>query len=247
MQNTKKHMISSLLAGAGVIFAVSPSNAADMPSRTTVKMTVTAVGVGYMRNATVQLAQDLTSDHAKAANALRPPLGYSGAYGSPYLSAVSLMKQWPDHHNRREIVMITDGIDPAVRTLGMWELNPNPNVDSASNIAQRTGTIIHTIYASGARRSDRNYWRATSGQMDMARLSDETGGKSFYLGLEDPVSYSPYLDKLQEILYNQYLLSFSAVPEKKSGMQRVKLSTPIAGVVLSSHDAVWVPALRQPR
>jgi hypothetical protein len=81
--------------------------------------------------------------------------------------------------------------------------------------------------------------------MDMARLSDETGGKSFYLGLEDPVSYSPYLDKLQEILDNQYLLSFSAVPEKKSGLQRVKLSTPIVGVVLSSHDGVWVPALRQ--
>jgi hypothetical protein len=96
----------------------------------------------------------------------------------------------------------------------MRKLNPNPNVDSASNLAKRTGTIIHTIYASGARRSDRNYWRATSGQMDMARLSDETGGKSFYLGLEDLVGYSPYLDKLQEILDNQYLLSFSAVPEK---------------------------------
>ncbi len=321
MQNTKKHMISSLLAGAGVIFAVSPSYAAGVPSRAAVTMTVTAaslaygrnaphinpedvvvergkrhllvtgfvpaqgthagldlfvlidevstpsltiqledlrkfiraqpattaVGVGYMRNATVQIAQDLTSDHEKAANALRPPLGCSGANGSPYLSAVSLMKQWPDHHNRREIVMITDGIDPAIRTLGMWELNPNPNVDSSSNLAQRTGTIIHTIYAAGARRSDRHYWKATSGQMDMARLSDETGGKSFYLGLENPVSYSPYLDKLREILDNQYLLTFSAVPEKKSGMQRVKLSTPIAGVVLSSHDAVWVPALlRQP-
>jgi hypothetical protein len=204
----------------------------------------TAVGVGYMKNASVQIAQALTSDHEKAASALRPPHGYSGADGSPYLSAVNLMARWAKQHNRREIVMITDGIDPAVRTLGMWQLNPNPNVDFASGAAQRTGTIIHTIYASSAKRSDRSYWKATSGQMDMARLSKETGGKSFYLGLEDPVSYCQYLDRLQEIFDNQYLLSFSVVPGKKSGLQRVKLSTPIAGVLLSSHEAVWVPALR---
>jgi hypothetical protein len=96
----------------------------------------------------------------------------------------------------------------------MWQLNPNPNVDSASGVAQRTGTIIHTIYASSARRSDRTYWKATGGQMDMTRLSDETGGKAFYTDLQDPISFSPYLDALQNILDNQYLLSFLVVPKK---------------------------------
>jgi hypothetical protein len=319
MKDLKKQMIYSLLVMAGMAFGVSPSNAADMPSKANAKMTVTAsvadgrrmpainpedvvvqrgkqrlrvtgmvpaqgvhagldlfiliddasstslgvqlddlrkfinaqpsttaVGVGYMRNATVQVAQDLTTDHAKAAGALRLPLGYPGAYGSPYLSAVDLMKRWPERHNRREVVMITDGIDRAGRTLGGRRgLSLNSDVDSASTVAQRTGTIIHTIYAPGTGRFHRNYWQATSGQMDMARLSDQTGGESFYLGLQDPVSFSPYLDQLQRILDNQYLLSFSAVPEKKPGLQRVKLSTPIAGVELSSHDAVWVPASRQ--
>jgi hypothetical protein len=156
------------------------------------------------------------------------------------------MKRLPDSHNRREIVMITDGIDRAGRSLGLRRgLRVNSDVDSASAVAQRTGTIIHTIYAPGTGRSHRNYWEATSGQMDMARLSDQTGGECFYLGLQDPVSFAPYLDQLQKILDNQYLLSFSAVPDKKPGLQRVKLSTPIAGVELSSHDAVWVPALRQ--
>ena len=168
MKYLKKQMIYSLLVVAGAVLGVSPSNAADVPSRANVKMTVTAsvadgklmpdinpedvvvqrgkqrlrvtgmvpaqgvhagldlfividdastsslgaqlddlrkfinaqpsttaVGVGYMRNATVQVAQDLTTNHAKAANALRLPLGYPGAYGSPYLSAVDLMKRWP--------------------------------------------------------------------------------------------------------------------------------------------------------
>ena len=80
--------------------------------------------------------------------------------------------------------------------------------------------------------------------MDMTRLSDETGGKAFYTDLQDPISFSPYLDALQNILDNQYLLSFLVVQKKKPGLQRVKLSAPLAGVVLSSHDAVWVPALR---
>jgi hypothetical protein len=319
MKYLKKQMTYSLLVVAGAVLGVSPSNAADVPSRTSVKMTVTAsvadgkrtpdinpedvvvqrgkqrlrvtgmvpaqgahagldlfiliddastsslgaqfddlrkfinaqpsttaVGVGYMRNATVQVAQDLTIDHVKAVSALRLPLGYAGAYGSPYLSAVDLMKRWPDHHNRREIVMITDGIDSTGRGFGLWRgLRVNSHVDSASAVAQRTGTIIHTIYTPGTGRSHRNYWEATSGQMDIARLADQTGGESSYLGLQDPISFAPYLDQLQKILDNQYLLSFSIVPGKKPGLQRVKLSTPIAGVELSSHDSVWVPALKQ--
>jgi hypothetical protein len=319
MKHLNKQMIYSLLVVAGAGVGISPSNAAAVPSKTNVKMTVTAsvaegkrmpdisaadvvvqrgkqrlrvtgmvpaqgvhagldlfividdasaptlggqlddlrkfinaqpsttaVGVGYMRNATVEVAQGLTTDHAKAANALRLPLGYAGAYGSPYLSAVDLMKRWPDSHNRREIVMITDGIDRAGRSFGLWRgLRINSDVDSASAVAQRTGTIIHTIYAPAIGRSHHNYWEATSGQMEMARLSDQTGGESFYLGLQAPVSFSSYLDQLQKTLDNQYLLSFSAVPEKKPGLQRVKLSTPIAGVELNSHDAVWVPASRQ--
>src|SRR5665213_2969211 len=54
----------------------------------------TSVGVGYMRNATVQIVQNLTNDHAAAAKALRLPVGSTGAYGSPYLSVIDLMKRW---------------------------------------------------------------------------------------------------------------------------------------------------------
>jgi hypothetical protein len=59
----------------------------------------TSVGVGYMRNATVQIVQNLTTDHAQAANALRLPMASAGAYGSPYLSVIDLMKRWPAHRD----------------------------------------------------------------------------------------------------------------------------------------------------
>jgi hypothetical protein len=82
----------------------------------------TSVGVGYMGNAAVQIVQDFTTDHAQAANSLRLPIGHPGAYGSPYLSVIDLMKRWPDSNNRREVVMVTDGIDRARRHLG-WRLS----------------------------------------------------------------------------------------------------------------------------
>jgi hypothetical protein len=204
----------------------------------------TSVGVGYMRNAGVQIAQDLTNDHAAAAKALRLPLGSTGAYGSPYLSVIDLMTRWPESQNRREVVMVTDGIDRA-RGGPRWRgLSNNPDVDSASAVAMRTGTIIHTIYAPGSGRLLRNYWEATNGQMGIAKLSDVTGGESFFLGLESPVSFKPYLDDLQRVLDNRYWLSFSAKPGTKAGWQYVTLSTEVAGVEFSAPDAVWVPAAK---
>ncbi|MGA9448083.1 MAG: hypothetical protein WBQ74_23385 [Candidatus Sulfotelmatobacter sp.] len=220
------------------------SHLEDLRTFINAQPSTTSVGVGYMRNATVQIVQDFTTDHAAAAKALRLPLGSAGAYGSPYLSVIDLMTRWPANQNRREVVMVTDGIDRARRGMFWRGLNVNPDVDSASDVAMRTGTIIHTIYAPGVGRLYRNYWEATNGQLGIAKLSDVTGGESFFLGLQSPVSFAPYLDQLQKILDNQYLLSFSAKPDKKAGLQYVTLSTEVAGVEFAAADAIWVPAAK---
>lgn len=203
----------------------------------------TAVGVGYMRNGTVLVAQELTSDHQQAAKALRLPLGSPGVFGSPYLSVIDLMKRWPETKNRREIVMITDGIDrlhgwPHRRGLGPI----SSDVTSASNLAQRTGTIIHGIYTQGSGWRGSNYWQVATGQNAMTKLADETGGESFFLGTRQPVSFRPYLDRLQESLGNRYRLEFNAISGKKSGLQNVKLTTEVAGVELDSANGVWITA-----
>lgn len=51
----------------------------DLPAQT-------AVGIGYMRNTTIEIVQDLTANHSDAAKALRLPLTYAGVMESPYLS-----------------------------------------------------------------------------------------------------------------------------------------------------------------
>ncbi|MGD0137191.1 MAG: hypothetical protein ABSE57_34550 [Bryobacteraceae bacterium] len=207
----------------------------------TAQPSTTAVGVGYMRNATVQIVQNLTNDHALAAKSVRLPLGNVGAYGSPYLSVVDLMKRWPASENRHEVIMVSDGLDRAHR--GRNALL-NPDVDVANDVAQRTGTMIHTIYSPGVGHWHRNFWEATNGENALAKLSDATGGESFFLGLQSPVSFEPYLDQLQKTLDNQYVLSFYASPIKKAGLQPVNIDTEIPGVDLNAAGAAWVPATK---
>jgi hypothetical protein len=198
----------------------------------------TYVGIGYARNGTVEIRQNFTTDLELASGGLRLPMGNVGAFGSPYLSVVDLMKRWPQSDNRRQIVLVTDGIDRARRGPNSVL---NPDVDTAADVAQRTGTMIHTIYFPGVGHWHRNFWQATNGQNGLAKLSGITGGESFYLGTQDPVSLVPYLDDLQRSMDNQYRLTFLTSPGKKAGFQYVNITTEIAGVDIAAADAAWVP------
>src|SRR5580692_7518592 len=71
----------------------------------------TVIGVAYMSNATIQITQNFTPDHDLAAKAVRLPRGNLASMDSPYLSLMSLVKGWPQQKVRREVLMITDGID----------------------------------------------------------------------------------------------------------------------------------------
>jgi hypothetical protein len=201
----------------------------------------TAIGIGYARNGVVEIRQNFTTDRDLASNALRLPLGTAGAYGSVYLSVTDLMKRWPDTPNRREVLLVTDGIDRARRAHNSLM---NPDIDTAAAVAQRTGTMIHSLYYPGVGHWHRNFWIAGNGQNGLAKLSELTGGESFFIGWPAPVSFAPYLDRLQRVLDNQYLLTFHANPGKKSGLQYVNVSTNVAGVDLGTPDAVWVPAAK---
>jgi hypothetical protein len=201
----------------------------------------TAVAVGYANNSRTQLAQNFTTDHAAAAKSLRMPTGNVGAFGSPYLSLNDLMNRWPAQPYRREVILITDGIDRA-RGGPRSRLATNPDVRTSITVAQRTGTIVHTIYAPGSGRLGRNYWEENNGQNGISQLSDETGGESYFLGFQNPVSLKPYLDDIQRILANQYVLAFAAKPGTKAGLQFFNVDTAVAGVDLSAPDAAWVPA-----
>jgi hypothetical protein len=221
----------------------------------------TLVGIAYMSNATIQITQNFTADHALAAKAVRLPRGNLSAMDSPYLSLLSLVKGWPQQKVRREVLMISDGIDrlrgdrsspsqsPARTPAGGipsrgFSTMPtiSPDADTASRNSQRYGVIVHSIYATGAGRLGRNAWEAQLGQSGVAKIADETGGEYFALGTQNAVSFKPYLERLQKIFDNQYYLVFQAVPGKKDGLQRVSVSTEVSNADLAAADNVWIPA-----
>jgi hypothetical protein len=71
----------------------------------------TVIAVGYMANAGVNVVQNFTADHDLAVKAVRLPRGSISTMDSPYLSLISLVKGWPPQNVRREVLMVSDGID----------------------------------------------------------------------------------------------------------------------------------------
>ena len=197
----------------------------------------TAIGVAYLQNGIAVILQAPTTDHAKAAAALRIPLSSFGAMASPYLSLSDLIKRWPTGSMRREILLITSGVDP-LGGVGIM----NPYADAAIEDAQRAGIIVYTIYTPGIGHAGHSYWREYWGQNHLAQLSEETGAESYVMGYGPPVSFAPYLEVLADHLTHQYLLTFLAKPEKKASLQPVKVRTNLPGVELLAPDQVYVPA-----
>lgn len=215
----------------------------------------TRVGVGYMSNATFQLAQNFTQDHDAAIKAIRLPRGNFSTMDSPYLSLISLVKSWPKQNVRREVLMVTDGIDrlrgekPEPSRLGpnfgtVYHSMPQISVDadSASEISQRYNVIVYSIYGVGVGRAGRSSWDLQLALSGLDKIAQETGGECFSLSTTQLVSFKPYLDRLQNQLANQYFLEFAAIPKGKGSLQRVKLETEIPNSELLAPDNVWVEA-----
>jgi hypothetical protein len=198
------------------------------------------IGVAYMQNGTARIVQDLTSDHAAASKSLRLPLGTAGANASPYFAFSDLMKRWPKSDNRREVLMVTNGVD---LYYGSGDLQ-DPYLSAAIDEAQKGGVVVSAIYSPGVGHSGHSYWLTYWGQMYLAELAERTGGEAYYIGMNGPpVAFAPYLSDLADRLNHQYILTFIAKPEKKAGLRRVKVRTEVPNAQLVSADQVFVPAM----
>jgi len=195
------------------------------------------IGVAYMQNGIARVAQEPTSDHTQAANALRLPMGVGGVNASPYFSLSDLVKKWPPGAERREVLIVSDGID---RYYGEGDLE-DPYLQAAIDDAGKAGIVASAIYTPGVGHYGHSYWQNYWGQIYLSQLADKTGGEAYYIGFTGaPVTFAPYLDDVARRLEHQYFLGFLAKPEKKSGWQQIRLSTEIPNVDLVSAGRVYV-------
>lgn len=199
------------------------------------------IGIAYMQNGIARVAQEPTTDHDLAAKALRPALNIGGINGSPYFALSDLVKHWPDSQNRREVLMVSDGVDRYYEQNDIFD----PYLAKSIDDLQRAGVVVSVIYTPGAGTYYRSSWQTLWGQTYLAQVAKETGGQSYYLGFDGPaVAFAPFLDDLANRLNHQYLLSFRAEPEKRAGLEDVKVKTANSNTVLVAAAKVFVPGNR---
>lgn len=197
----------------------------------------TKIGVAYMQDGIGKIVQNLTTDHDHAVKTLRLPLGMPGINGSPYFSVTDLIKRWPASTDRREILMVSDGVDPYYDG---HDTN-DPYLQEAVDDAQKAGVAVSAIYTPGAGHFGHSYWQTYWGQLYLAELTDSTGGEAYDIGFAGPpVSFTPYLDDVARRLTHQYFLTFLAKPPKKATWVNIKLRSEVSSVDLVSASKVWV-------
>ncbi|HUX44611.1 MAG TPA: hypothetical protein VMV57_07670 [Terracidiphilus sp.] len=179
-------------------------------------------GVAYMENGRAVMQGPLSSDHAAVAKGLRLPSGIPGSSASPYFCLSELANHWPskDMTARREVVMITNGVDN-YGTPG--DMN-DPYVNASIRDAVKAGLVVYSIYW-----NNRGFMSggggALLGQSLMQQVTDATGGATYAIGSMNPVSMQPYFEDIALRLANQYRLSFDSglkgKPEVKTMALRV--------------------------
>jgi len=202
----------------------------------------TKIGIAYMQTGGPKVEQALTADHALAAKALHISVGGLANSASPYTSLTSLLKQWPAGNDHREVLMISNGVDGEIGDVAnLPGQQHDPYAETAIEKSQVAGVIAFTIDTSSP---DSGTDRMNPSTHYLSQIAEETGGASYYNQAGAAISFAPYLDDLTHRLTHQYLLTFLPKPQKKAGMQEVKVKTEVAHAELVSADKVYVPAAR---
>jgi hypothetical protein len=200
----------------------------------------TEVAIAYMENGQAVFQQPFTTDKNAALRALHLPGGSAGSSASPYFCLSDLAKHWPSQNtaNRREVLAITDGIDP-------YEVRfdpEDPYVNTAIRDSIRAGVVVDALYWHDQGLASRVGFLANGGQNLLALVTENTGGMFYYQGLGNPVSFDPYLSDLSRRLENQYELGFDVPAKRKADVETLKVKLELPGAKLNSADLVAVPA-----
>jgi hypothetical protein len=193
-------------------------------------------GIAYMQNGQAVFSGPLSADHATVLKNLHLTGGISGTSASPYFCLSDLAKQWPgqDATARREVVMITDGLDPYHP-----QFDPtDPYVQAAINDAVRARLVVYGIYWGSRGFSDAAQTDSSAGQNLMAEVAVATGGKSFYMGSGNPVSFDSYFEELIQRFRNQWELGFESPLNGRPQMEELRLKMHAPGTEIDAPQKV---------
>jgi len=201
--------------------------------------------ISYMQNGRATFAAPLSADRQKTVGALHIPAGSPGYSTSPYFCLSDLAKNWPsnDAQARREVVMITDGVDTY-----QPHFDPqDPYVEAAMSDAVKAHLVVYSIYWADRGRADSTGYENNAGQNLMIEVTEATGGRNFWQGSGNPVSFEPYLDELTRRLRSQYELGFVSPLKGKAEVETMKLKLSAPGDDVNAPTQVLVAPATGPQ
>jgi hypothetical protein len=198
----------------------------------------TRAAVAYMAYGRAVFAAPFSADQAQVARELHLPGGLPGSNASPYFCLSDLAKNWPstDRSARREVLMVTNGVDNYER-----QYDPNdPYLQAAIADSVRAGLVVYAVYWQSQILADSSQYQNNAGQNLLLEVAQATGGKSFWQGMGNPVSLQPFLDELARRLRNQYELSFAGNLKDKPEVESLKLKLSVTGAEVNAPQQVLV-------
>jgi hypothetical protein len=178
------------------------------------------MAIAYMQNGRAVMGAPLSDDPKQILASLHIPSGPAGSSASPYFCLSDLAKNWPskDLKARRVVLMITDGVDNYHP-----QYDPDdPYVQSSIRDSVEAGLQVYSIYWQNRGRGHRF---GDTGQSLLLQVADSTGGRSYYIGSGNPVTFSSYFEDLRRRLRSQYQLRFTAPLNGKPETQSLKLKS----------------------
>ena len=166
----------------------------------------------------VQLRQDFTTNLDllnRAVSNVKKPGTHTALYDAVWQFCDEKMRS-VGVGGRRVLVIISDGEDTSSRA----------RIEDAIQIAQKTDTIIFAISTKGgfigsAVPGVEAGTVKDSGDKDLSKMADETGGRSFYTG--DMLALERAFKKIGEELRSQYLLTYRPEPPFDGGYRRIEV------------------------
>jgi hypothetical protein len=132
--------------------------------------------------------------------------------------------------------MVTDGVDNYDR-----RYDPDdPYVKTAMKDAARAGLIVYSIYWQNQGAGDSSFYQNNAGQNLLEEVTHATGGKSYWLGMGNPVSFTPYFDEIIHRFQNQYELGFASRVGDKPEVENFDLKLSAPGTEVDSPKQVIV-------
>lgn len=185
----------------------------------------TRVMVAYLRGGSAEIRQKFTDDLDKAAGSLRIiSSSQFAAPRSPYDGVSDTLGRFDAMPaGRRAILLFSDGLD-TTNGLNLASIMQSSDLDQAILKAQRKSVAVYSFYHPTVLTETSNSILGLGAQGALEKLSDETGGRSFFHGMSAPISFRPFFKDMFMSLNRQFALTYLSTHMKKN-YYKVKVSS----------------------